>query len=652
MYYLHAIWLATYDPSADARFVYSTCYPYWLSSYNGNVKAEAVGSPAAFTKPGGGEKAWIADTNALYATITATTVVPPYQAYLTWKGTTSPEVNQVQQWIAGNITPLWQVISPTDTTFSPAYSASQLITGVAGTTATNNNFLLYYRVQSVDDDAYDGRIFSQDFEGLEQGYVVLPKTTTVFPPDTTAVKRKGTPLASKTGKLTRFPQTATMDVEDDEPELNDADEDEDEGQGDSDYDDDAIVTSIASPSLALDEAPIVQDPDGFYFYCTDVDQPGVNAYALPAGLLNDFVTVLDTGSIALDAAPSSPSGQPQVPANFSNNDVWNQWFTGALGAKTMQAYGTTTSLTGFSFSITLSGQDLEFLTDDVNLAFGLNSGINGIPQPGIVDTDNMIMFGLNPQSPKITNLSIKDAFAFAKLDVPTVLGLLDSITLTVDPSTTLGKRNAVWFIPEQTFKTLVRLTWDVTDLSPINSFFSFLTGFSITSAYAIAVQTSNRVIGASGAKAVTEGAVTIVADAQIVPKSNNNINFTMAVEVQPDRLDLIWQIDSNSKGGLTDIISWLASLLSIPLDFDQWLNSDSMKSPTLRQLKLTVGMDANNKPVVQSFSCTFEVSFTFGKSSSDDNIAVRFVFSWSEGLGSSLIGSLWPRRSFRFTSVL
>jgi hypothetical protein len=640
--YLEAFWRAYYDVENDLPFAYSTCFPYWLiQNQQGKVKASAVGSPGALTRPTAEEKAWSSAIDSLYGIINTNGMglETPREQYDNWIAGGNKTAAEVQQWIAEKSSPMWEMISRIDSSFFSPHSITAAVTGASGQGAKESDALLYYRVVSVD-STDDGKIFHRRLEGPESSFT-LPRTSSAAT-ESNEKKRDRQTAIPKPNTLSKRPRVNTTA----QPDLNDADDDADEGQGDSDTDEDAIVSTTRTTSVARPEAPTVQDSDGYYFYCTDVDQPGVNAYELPPSLLNDFVTVLSTGTIALDAAPSSPPGGPQVPANFRTDDEWNGWFTSALAAKTMQAYGTNTSLTGFSFTISINTNDFEFMTDTVNLAFGLQPGVNGISPPGIVDTDNMVIFGLNPTSPKITGLSIKDVFAFTKQDVPAVLGALDSISLTMDPGVSGGKRNAVWFMPELNFKTMVRLTLDVEDVTTINDFFGFLTGFKITSAHVIAVQSVSRVLNAQGSYATNEGSVTIVADALIVPLSTNDINFTMAAKIQPESLELTWKIDAGSKGGLTDIISWLASLLSISLDFDQWLDSNSMKSPTLRQLKLTVKNGANGNPIVEAFSCTFEVSFTFGKSSSDENIAVQFVFTWSEDLGNSLSGSLWPRTFF------
>lgn len=363
----------------------------------------------------------------------------------------------------------------------------------------------------------------------------------------------------------------------------------------------------------------------FYYYSIRVEHDVSDHIAtLPAGDMNDFVSLLTNGFFSLNQKPTE-----SVPSTFLELDEWfNYLKTNNEVTSLSPIVNATSELTGFKLSMTppkstASPADMVFTT-----------GASKVPTSGILGEFKMAMFGLE-NSGSLAAMSLTEVVTYVGL--PT-LAAAATVSKLGDLDLTLKQtgRNAIWFDPGGRYRTALRLEFEP-NLERTRSFFNeFLKEFEVKSASVIAKKSMSRLTGPTSL-CVIDGAE-VVLTAKCAVGSTSPVEFDAALTFRQTLMKL--QLSTDSPGVLGKILDWLTRTL-IPVDsaklpnIEAWLAD--VGAPELRRISLTIELDGTSPSVVQ-FSVDMEVKLSFG----GDNTVSLVTYSWVKGGGiGSLRGMLW-----------
>lgn len=380
----------------------------------------------------------------------------------------------------------------------------------------------------------------------------------------------------------------------------------------------------------------------FSFYSVEVGR-SAEKQALPEGLVKKFVTLLRDGKIQLEKRPT-PSSSTQ----FLGSDTWFQWLKTSIGVTSLSAITTpdAKNIKGFGLELKPSNSSdtvLHFTTDAFPSALGLTlPSSNGAPY-GLPGNGETLIFGLDPSSSGV-GMTLPEVFDFAGLhDLAKVLPFLNEIKLQLDGPT---HRNAIWFEPKNSYKTVIRLQFVV----PIHEIHKFFTErllnqtkgpqkkvkgtpphtLELTAAHVV-VKKTLREMGwqPDRSRFSMEVNVTLVAKCTIkLPKAS--IDFSVALTFYPRAFgfDLV-PLGTNA---FDNVLTWLATMVGLD-DFHAGLET----------VKSALG--------IETFDIT-RISLTFAQLKPiylrlelkvvHQQAVFLFSYTWGKGGGGKLKAELWP----------
>lgn len=576
-----------------------------------------------------------------------------YKQFTDWvaekKKTKAPTISEMYGWIVDQVAKRWDIISHIPATAHPASSAA---TSGASTVAvlSTKRTVQYIRVacRKVGDGAVFIKYAGDTNETAYHKPIVVPSPSASAAGTKKGTKRPSSALYTSITKKTKVTGAVTLGTRFKPATSKDADE------GDISMDDDEdstkLDTEMGLESLAVGGAEIEEegededdtstDDGGVYFYCSQLDEKGEGVHVLSAGVLDDFVTLLHRGVVALEAEPAKPS------TAFLGTDEWWCWFKDCISATSLSVIGDETSnIEGFRVAMpspTESASDILFSTEYIDYAFDLQSNLNGVPKPGLLGDVDILVFGLDPTLPAV-NMAFPDVFEYAGLTEFAEsfwMALLREINVTLEPKASQGRRNAIWFDPTNSYKTVVRLqfTLPASDLSKFNDVFSFLNGFKVNSTDMIVKKTSTWTMSTTGVGIISDGEVIMTAECDI-----NGVTFEAALTFQKTLLK--FDFSTKDGGALEAIIGWLAKLVGLEdMGFQDWLKKagSSLGTPQLRRISLTIKPDDNGQHTVTDFGIDMEIGLDFGKGKDVEAVVFLLTYSWAKGQKfGALRGALW-----------
>lgn len=307
---------------------------------------------------------------------------------------------------------------------------------------------------------------------------------------------------------------------------------------------------------------------------------------LPEGPINTFVTLLRDGKIQLEKQPT-----PSSPTEFLSSDTWFQWLKTSISATSLSAITTTDAknIKGFELKLKPSSSSkttLHFTTDAFPSALGLTLPPNGAAS-GLLGNGEILILGLDLKNSPDLKMTLPEVFDFAGLhDLANGLsflrepGLQISCELKSAAEGSQSHRNAIWFEPRNSYKTVIRLQFTV----PLNEIREFFTqrllmkakdspkdaeGLpGITAAYVVVKKTLREMGWQSDRSRFSmEVDVKLVAKLKIHLTGSAFIDFSVALTFNPSsfNFDLVPGPDN-----FNNVLQWLATTAGI-VDFNTQL---------------------------------------------------------------------------------
>lgn len=396
----------------------------------------------------------------------------------------------------------------------------------------------------------------------------------------------------------------------------------------------------------------------FYIYSTKAgkdDGPNAHIVAASDANIDAFLALLPDKGIVLTEKPTQTSPQ------FDNSDKWATWMT-TWGANAILSltFDNVTTLVIQSFSFQLKTPwDLVFSSSEEALTFtyGLDTATNKsrVPKPGMMAEGTPVYFGLDPQKTSSNPTStVGDLFKYAGSDK--LAAALPQGLQTQAATLKLGdageKRNSLWFYPDKSFKTWMRLRFVLDGIQPIDDIIKEpLKGLAIQEA-AIVVKTSFAV---DSTKPQPQAAKTSQVYFEVdgsVTVNNETAYLLVGMDVFATGYYLTMQITSDPKqtaDPFTVLVAWLASLLPGDTDLDsikETLLKENFFTDHIHLRRLRVDVDTTHGPArLEGVNVDVEISTgSFGQGNDKSKrVAFLVAYSWSRALGSvgSIQGQLW-----------
>lgn len=563
-----------------------------------------------------------------------------YETFLTWLKNNPTDLDRPRLiWIYDQVLIAWCKISPI--TLSSHVATSAAAKGANATPLSGKDLIDYIRV-ACRNTASEGVFIKYSAEENDKPPPVTPP---VIPAPTAAktdtVENEGEPVKKKIKLADKVLVASTSFT---------PPEDVDSDEGDPPVEERKTPGDL--PLIRKESAVISVQGDGFYFYCSQIQATGTNVRILSAGDMDDFVTSLRHGVVCLQAQPAV-----NAPAQFLDSDEWLCWFTDCVKATSLSATGDENgNMSGFNLNMTspistmqsLPGDpatDILFGTSNVEFAFFPSTGAPGLldppggsipePIPGLLGDVDILILGLDPASPVLT-MKLSELFAYVGLSTLAELTSLSDTVLVLDPKESKGNRNAIWFNPSKLYSTVVRLQFELEDLTTIRDYCSFLADFTITGASVIGKKTSTWTMGPEGVSITSLAEVILTMSCTV-----KTVGLQATLTFEPDVVTM--ELTTVSLGALGVILSWLQDLVGVKeFDFTTWLANagQSLDAPQFRRVSLVLTTGA--KPAVKSFNMDMEIKLNFGSGGGNNPALFLFTYSWSKGQTfGELRAALW-----------
>lgn len=628
------------------RPVLSTQYPTYLVQTASEYTD--FGSTTSYSFPDEGEgtdpvEKFLEDLKTLYVKINAGAAkagkpeINIYQTYLTWLKNNPTEDDRPRLiWIYDQVLIAWSKISPI--TSSSHIATSAAAKGANAAPLSGKDLIDYIRV-ACRNTASEGVFIKYSAEENDKPHPVAPPVV----PAPTAAKtdteeNEGEPVKKKLKvadeilvSSTSFTPPEDVDIDEGDPPVTER-------------------TKLGDlPLVRKQEVAVISvQGDGFYFYCSQIKATGTNVRILSAGDMDDFVTSLRHGVVCLQAQPAL-----NAPAQFLDSDEWLCWFTDCVKATSLSATGDGKgNMSGFNLSMTSpvstvqsllggSATDILFGTSSVEFAFFPSAGTPGLldppipdPVPGLLGEVDILILALDPTSPVLT-MKLSELFKYVGLNTLADLTSLSDTVLVLDPKESKGNRNAIWFNPSKRYSTVVRLQFELQDLTIIRDYCSFLTDFAITSASVIGKKNSTWAMGPEGVSITSLAEVIMTMSCTV-----KTIGFQATLTFEPDVVTM--ELTTVSLGALETILAWLMALVGVSeFDFTTWLKKagQSLNAPQFRRVSLALTTGA--KPKVKRFSMDMEIKLNFGGGGNNPALFLS-TYSWVKGQKfGELMAALW-----------
>ncbi|KAF8511750.1 hypothetical protein JB92DRAFT_2931985 [Gautieria morchelliformis] len=393
----------------------------------------------------------------------------------------------------------------------------------------------------------------------------------------------------------------------------------------------STAAAVAHPALYS-----VDDSDErFYIYAHDVSPPEPKVYVVTEEHQIAFIEMVHRQVIVLETSlPSEALGTVKLDAS----DEMYAWLQDSLGA-TLSARGMDPDIQHFSLEMAVIGQNLHFDTAATVLQFKLDDINTRVGTWGLLSGYNVMVLGLLSE---LSGVLLGDVFnQVLEMDLPILLAGLARLSLHIAPAdieipNSLYQRNAIWFVPGDNYTTVLRLQLHVSDVASLNAVLAPLLGgessFSITAAQLMVKKTMWWSLEQAG--------LFVRADTEAIFVGTAKINGNMSLDFSFSFADgagwgaaLMWNEDAP---GFDDILTWLASLVNVSLDFNEWI-PESVRGPAPRFRRVEVF--GTPERTIAGFRVDFECQLNFG--GEDNEVTLVFLsYSWPS---NTLSGSLWQK---------
>ncbi|KAK6948489.1 hypothetical protein Daesc_010256 [Daldinia eschscholtzii] len=391
----------------------------------------------------------------------------------------------------------------------------------------------------------------------------------------------------------------------------------------------------------------VQSDGLYYIYASSAEQtPSDNVNVLDEGSpVDTFVATLNDGKVIILSEKPSPK------ASFDDSDETKKWFQELDSTATG-------SLTLASDLKDIESFELQF-TQPWPLVFSSASDVLlftfGFPPPGVDAEGNMLTFGLDfTQLSGIPSAKLSDLFAYAGSEgmvdyVPSEL--LDLTATLTTPGQGDPKRNALWYIPSEYKRAVMRLQFEVPSLEPLQGVLGgILKGFTVDSADVIYYKDMLLAATESGPEPIFRGSLAFGIECSLKGSSANDPVVSTAAGIEISEYNMLLTFQFKSKDPLTGILRWLGSLIDDSLDslVDDVLNkkegdNNIFSDFNLRRMIVSLDTTDPDKRKLSAFSFDIEVSANFGQSDSGQKPAFLISYNWNNLSGGTgqLAGRLW-----------
>lgn len=384
--------------------------------------------------------------------------------------------------------------------------------------------------------------------------------------------------------------------------------------------------------------------------------PSGNAQILPEGHVKKFVTLLKSAQVLHQEQPVPLSDE------FLKIDTWFQWLHSTIGAASLSITTNAGGVLGFDLGLQPSTATtcpiFRFTSAGFGAALGLApSSDDPGAASGLPGNGDTLILGLDPPSgsPNL-EMTLPEVFDFAGLhEIANVLPFLDQIKLQLDvqlaPATTLpntpvhASRNAIWFEPKRSYKTVARLQFVV----PIEKIHDFFTErllnktkdpskdikdppntLELTAGYVVVMKTLRAMGWQPDRNRFSSEASVILAVECKINLTNASIDFSVALTFHPSGsfdIDLV----PLRTDAFANVLIWLGDLIKI--DLRGWLQN--MKD------KLGMGLPELTGISLGFASGQFTPIYLRLKLRVIHQQAVfMFSYTWSKGGGAKLVAEL------------
>ncbi|KAH8689866.1 hypothetical protein BGW36DRAFT_465854 [Talaromyces proteolyticus] len=413
--------------------------------------------------------------------------------------------------------------------------------------------------------------------------------------------------------------------------------------------------------LDANEIPHLNDIKGWAIYASDLSveeirAKGVNNFErLSIGILDDFV--MDLHCHVLWLQTKLPS-EPEVGSRtmLMEDDECRCWFYDTLNAKEVSIINAAKGeVGGFYVRASLSSMGngpteiapawMEFSTDEATLKTTFGS-IEPILPTGLFKRHCMLVMGLKPVTVKPSKTvylhDLVDFIGVEELKENTLIKLLGSFPMR-PPSNheeLQGKRNAVWFLPSNDYRTTIRLEWpmDSTTQAELNKFLKPL-NLTIGATSAIARRTSRWSTTGPSCQMLTHGSLVFRTEITL-----NQIKLEATFEFSTAVTTMTLTLNSKTSQALQSLLNWVQSLVPGDQKFDFGdLQGQSFGSSNLGEFhfrRITIGLvdDERGSAKLSTFSMDMEVGLHH---SPNPSTLFLLTYTYQKGQGSTVNAKLW-----------
>ncbi|OTA02213.1 hypothetical protein A9Z42_0025490 [Trichoderma parareesei] len=391
---------------------------------------------------------------------------------------------------------------------------------------------------------------------------------------------------------------------------------------------------------------------------TKIKAQGVNDYErLDPGLLNEFVSDLHCGVICLEKRPEDDP-PPNGTTPLSKVDEWAAWFADVLNAKDLAVIDAKGhKIGGFTMQVSLapigagpgspSTTWLKFSTERsiLEIAFGLASAAFISPE-GLLKQNSGLVFGLHPSTPSepVNIVNMLNFAGLGSLQKNPLIAMMGAMALK-PPSTNdelKNKRNAVWFVPGNDYRTCIRLEWQMDDTSreELNSIFEPLQ-LTLGETTVVTRRSTWWTTSGTESKLISRGDLVIHTNIDL-----EGIKLEGLFEFNETASTFTMTLNTKNTSALVKLLAWVSKLLDIDVgqfDFTS-LENQSVGSFSLGEFhfrRITVGLTKDEwkgKAKMSTFRIDMEVELDI---SSQGPTLFLVTYSYKKEDGSSISAKIW-----------
>jgi hypothetical protein len=412
--------------------------------------------------------------------------------------------------------------------------------------------------------------------------------------------------------------------------------------------------------LGMTPEPPVKETSGWCIYASDLSAEEIRAAGvtnfdrLSFGVLDDFVWDLHCHVLWLeDRPPAEPDVGSITP--LRRTDEWCCWFSDVLNSRELAVMnGPQSTVGGFRVQAALAplGKGptsttpawLHFTTDEsvLRMAFG---SIDPVLPTGLLKRHCLLVLGLSSVE-QLNPVYLHDLLNFIGLEdlqANPLIALLGA--LPVKPPSTAeelqGKRNAVWFVPSNNYRTTVRLEWpmDQTTLDKLNDFLSLLS-VKLGPTSVIARRTSFWSTSGSKCHMLSTGSLVFRTEVTI-----QEIKLEAIFEFKSSATTLTLTLNTKSNQVLQTLLKWIQDLLPGPEAFNfadlqgQSFGSSSLGEFHFRRIALELVKDqATGKAKLSTFRMDMEAALHH-PTTGPTLFLISYIYQ--KGDGSTVQANLW-----------